>query len=196
VTVHARRVEIGQLTATHGICGIEVDRASDLSNTLHEINCGACVAALIAPDRKWVHVIAGYRRADEPKPKIEVLNKPGQGMDQATARRRAHDLGGIAVGARWKGDHWLLGGWAAQPDEVWIVVNIDKTAVLEAGEQLPVDRRDAQTRAADRLEELTAEMKALVVELREGTPDAYKKAYELRRELGYVIATLGEGVPR
>lgn len=131
MTVHARRVEIGQLVATHGICGIEVTRAGDLSNTLHEIDCGACVAALIAPDSKWVHVIAGYRLADEPTYSGPV-----------------------------------------------------------------VSNRNTQTKAADRLEELTAEMKALVVELREGTPDAYKKIYNLRRELGYVVATLGEGVPR
>jgi hypothetical protein len=53
-------------------------------------------------------------------------------MDQATARRRAKALNGIAVGARWseaKGA-WILGGWANHPDEEWIVVNVDKTAVL------------------------------------------------------------------
>jgi hypothetical protein len=54
-------------------------------------------------------------------------------MDQTTARRRAKELGGIAVGARWNNTKgaWILGGWANHPEEQWIVVNPEKTLVLE-----------------------------------------------------------------
>jgi hypothetical protein len=164
-------------------------------------------------------------------------------MNQGLARRRAHELGGIAVGARWKGDRWLLGGWPNAKDETWIVVSLDKTMVLDDGcgrescgqdtEQksgytthgrwfgpgeptLPApdmrarcggpavclvcraeagDPLNKHIAAANRLEELATQLKGLVIELREGTPDAYKKVYELRRELSRVVATLGEGQP-
>lgn len=53
-------------------------------------------------------------------------------MKQEEARRRAKELGGIAVSARPKHDSggapagWQLGGWPNQTDETWIVVSIPK----------------------------------------------------------------------
>jgi hypothetical protein len=54
------------------------------------------------------------------------------GMEQGEARRRARELGGIAVEARpgkVPGD-WLIGGWASQKDSVWIVISLDRKTVL------------------------------------------------------------------
>lgn len=58
----------------------------------------------------------------------------GDGLDQATARRRAKELGGIAISAR-KGltGKWNTGGWG-KPG-VWIVVSLDRHAVLDDGGQ-------------------------------------------------------------
>lgn len=53
-------------------------------------------------------------------------------MNQTEARRRAKELGGIAVSARPKFDSggapagWQLGGWPNQKDETWIVVSVPK----------------------------------------------------------------------
>lgn len=60
----------------------------------------------------------------------------GDGMDQGTARRRARELGGIAVSAR-KGStgNWITGGWPSDKD-VWIVVAIDHPVVLDDGDGL------------------------------------------------------------
>ena len=57
--------------------------------------------------------------------------------------------------------------------------------------------REKQLDAANRLEDLAMDMKLLIPELREGMTSAaaYRKVYELRRELGRVVATLGCGVP-
>lgn len=55
------------------------------------------------------------------------------GLTQAEARRRAKRLGGIAVEARKRTGHWLLGGWASQKDAVWIVVSIDRVWILDDG---------------------------------------------------------------
>lgn len=57
------------------------------------------------------------------------------GMDQGAARRRARELGGIAVSARnpEKCKKWRLGGWP-QADDVWIVISLDRTVVLDDGE--------------------------------------------------------------
>lgn len=50
-------------------------------------------------------------------------------MKQEQARRRARELGGIAVSARPKHDSggapagWHLGGWPNQKGETWIVVS-------------------------------------------------------------------------
>lgn len=57
--------------------------------------------------------------------------------------------------------------------------------------------RDKQTLASHRLEELTVHMKNLVQDLREGraTPSSYARVYELRKEIGYVVAMLGSGAP-
>lgn len=58
-------------------------------------------------------------------------------MNQNEARNRAKELGGIAIGARWRGDRWLLGGWASQQDEEWIVVDLQRATALD-------DRRETQ----------------------------------------------------
>lgn len=57
------------------------------------------------------------------------------GLDQKTARKRAKELGGVAIGARWSSatHQWRLGGWAGDPDETWIVVSTNKTHVLDDG---------------------------------------------------------------
>jgi hypothetical protein len=54
-------------------------------------------------------------------------------MEQGAARRRAKELGGIAVSAR-KGStgKWNIGGWPSDKD-VWIVISPDKKAVLDDG---------------------------------------------------------------
>lgn len=54
-------------------------------------------------------------------------------MTQEEARRRAKELGGIAVSARPRKSAdggWRLGGWPL-PGDVWIVVNLEKTEVLD-----------------------------------------------------------------
>lgn len=51
-------------------------------------------------------------------------------------------------------------------------------------------------KAANRLEELTIAQKDVIQRLRENDPQAYALVYELRREIGYVVATLGGGVPK
>jgi hypothetical protein len=52
-------------------------------------------------------------------------------MTQTEARLRAKKLGGIAVSARpGAGGIWHLGGWSA-PGDVWIVVDLKKTRVLD-----------------------------------------------------------------
>lgn len=71
-------------------------------------------------------------------------------MNQAEARRRAKELGGIAVSAHPKFDAagapagWRLGGWPNQKGETWIVVSPDQQRVLDdrqtPGDELP-DRR-------------------------------------------------------
>lgn len=57
------------------------------------------------------------------------------GMTQEQARRRARELEGIAVSARnpEKYKQWRLGGWP-QADDVWIVVSLDMSVVLDDGE--------------------------------------------------------------
>jgi hypothetical protein len=69
------------------------------------------------------------------------------GMDQGTARRRARELGGIALSARPKNSErggWLIGGWG-QANDVWIVVSLDKKEVLDDGEsQSPDDLQEGQ----------------------------------------------------
>lgn len=56
-------------------------------------------------------------------------------MDQVTARRRAKELGGIAVSVRHpsRSKKWRIGGWPL-PDDVWIVVSMDMKKVLDDGE--------------------------------------------------------------
>lgn len=55
-------------------------------------------------------------------------------MDQIKARKRAAELGGIAVEARWKDDetggHWIIGGWPNQKDSTWIVTDLLKREIL------------------------------------------------------------------
>ena len=59
----------------------------------------------------------------------------GPGMDQATARRRAKELGGVARSARRStgaDGGWHLGGWPSAAD-VWIVTALDGKTVLDDG---------------------------------------------------------------
>lgn len=58
-----------------------------------------------------------------------------QGMEQGEARRRARELGGIAVEARWSEakQTWVTGGWANQPGSAWIVVDAGNAGVLADG---------------------------------------------------------------
>lgn len=71
----------------------------------------------------------------------------GDGMEQGEARRRARELGGIAVSARnpEKYRRWRLGGWP-QADDVWIVISVDRTVVLDDGESEPYSLRNASDR--------------------------------------------------
>ncbi|MFE9833954.1 hypothetical protein ACFYP4_02225 [Streptomyces sp. NPDC005551] len=57
----------------------------------------------------------------------------GDGMEQGEARRRAKELGGIAVSAR-RGStgNWNIGGWPEAKD-VWIVISLDQRVVLDDG---------------------------------------------------------------
>jgi hypothetical protein len=50
-------------------------------------------------------------------------------MEQGEARRRARELGGIAVSAR-KGStgKWTVGGWPSEKD-VWIVISPGRSVV-------------------------------------------------------------------
>jgi hypothetical protein len=59
-----------------------------------------------------------------------------QGMEQGEARRRAKELDGIAIEARWseKANAWLTGGWASAPGKAWIVQSLDGLVVLDDGE--------------------------------------------------------------
>lgn len=58
-------------------------------------------------------------------------------MKQEEARRRARELGGVAVSAHRRVDvngvayGWRLGGWPNQKGETWIVVTLDKKHVLD-----------------------------------------------------------------
>lgn len=54
-----------------------------------------------------------------------------------------------------------------------------------------------QAKAASALEELEPALKEIIQQLRMGVSDrlAYALVYRLRREVGYVVRTLGEGVP-
>ena len=57
-------------------------------------------------------------------------------------------------------------------------------------------RREKEVDAASRIEELMIIAKEMILRLRLGQePDSYAAVYWLRRELGYVVATLGVGVP-
>lgn len=58
----------------------------------------------------------------------------GNGMEQGEARRKAKELGGIAVSARKSstGTKWNLGGWPTAKD-VWIVISLDRQVVLADG---------------------------------------------------------------
>ncbi len=59
-------------------------------------------------------------------------------MDQTTARRRAKELGGIAVSARPESTgRWNLGGWPTEKD-VRIVVSLDRKQGLDDGPASPL----------------------------------------------------------
>lgn len=55
-----------------------------------------------------------------------------RGMTQTEARRKAKELGGIAVEAKWSDAkaRWVTGGWASQPGRAWIVISLDWSTVL------------------------------------------------------------------
>jgi hypothetical protein len=56
--------------------------------------------------------------------------------------------------------------------------------------------REKELQAARCLEDLTVIMKEMARNIRNGSEtDAYAAVYWLRREIGYVTATLGGGVP-
>lgn len=55
---------------------------------------------------------------------------------------------------------------------------------------------EQQLAAANRLEELSIELKGIVIKLRAGDVDSYALVYDLRAEIGKVVGTLGYGVPR
>ena len=61
-----------------------------------------------------------------------------------------------------------------------------------------MDNQDRILAAADSAETLAADLKRAVTDLREtGNLDyAYARLYHLRTELGRVVATLGEGLPK
>lgn len=51
-------------------------------------------------------------------------------------------------------------------------------------------------KAANELEDLAIIAKIMVNDLREGKPNAYGRVYWLRRQLSYVVAGLGIGIPK
>lgn len=63
-------------------------------------------------------------------------------MDQGTARKRAKELGGVAVGARKSPSdgRWILDTWSGQPGETFIVVSLDRTEVLDDRDPAEGDR--------------------------------------------------------
>lgn len=68
-------------------------------------------------------------------PRPEAPAPRGQGMEQGAARKRAKELGGIAVSARPRNSReggWHLGGWPSDKD-VWIVISLDGKSVLDDG---------------------------------------------------------------
>ncbi len=52
------------------------------------------------------------------------------------------------------------------------------------------------TQAAAQLEDLSVELKQLIIDLREGKPDPYARVYYFRHSVGQVVARLGVGTPR
>lgn len=75
-----------------------------------------------------------------------------KGMEQGQARRRARELGGIAVSARnpERCAPWRLGGWPLK-DDVWIVVSLDRSIVLDDGEEqgYPVSFRQLDSKGKE-----------------------------------------------
>lgn len=67
---------------------------------------------------------------------VKTVTAPrGQGLEQGAARRRARELGGIAVSARPRSGSrggWHLDGWPSSKD-VWIVISLDRQVVLDDG---------------------------------------------------------------
>lgn len=71
----------------------------------------------------------------------------GNGMEQGEARRRAKELGGIAVSAR-RGStgNWNIGGWP-EANDVWIVISLDRRLVLDdggAGTPQPITMKEGE----------------------------------------------------
>lgn len=71
-------------------------------------------------------------------------------MTQTEARRRAKELGGIAVSARPRFDSggafagWNTGGWPGRKGKTWIVMALDRRTVLDdrrtPGDEIPDGR--------------------------------------------------------
>ena len=80
------------------------------------------------------------------------------GLTQTEARRKAKELGGIAIWARWSKakQSWDTGGWANQPGEVWIVVSVDRKSVL-------LDHSDNPPLTVEKLRERAEAKRASVV---------------------------------
>ena len=71
------------------------------------------------------------QQSAEPDPEIRIDRPEHAGYSQTDARRLAKEHGGIALTARpsTDGNNWILGGWT-RPDDVWIVVTLDRKSVL------------------------------------------------------------------
>lgn len=76
-------------------------------------------------------------------------------MKQEEARRRARELGGVAIHAYQRFDSggapagWRIGGWPGQKGETWIVVSPNRDKVLDdrrtPGDEITDGRMKEQT---------------------------------------------------
>lgn len=56
--------------------------------------------------------------------------------------------------------------------------------------------QDKLNKASHELEDLATIAKIMVTDLREGKDNPYARVYWLRKQLGYIVADLGVGVPK
>lgn len=116
MSTHARRITPGEFASRHGICGTE---STDLTNSPAQVDCGACVALLLAPVNEWKQVLSGWRPS----------------------------------------------GTSKEPTP-------------------------AEIAASHRLEELGIELKEIIYQLRDGTPDAHRAVNAFRQKISRVASTL------